>query len=139
MSSGYVRRPQNTARVKRRDLEHPEQVALFQWVALKKCSITLLELLYAIPNAGKRPGAAGPRMVAEGLKSGVWDMFLPVARNGKHGLYIEMKIGKNKLTFSQEDFGLAVACQGYATAVCYSWHEAAREILDYLGYEEVEI
>lgn len=126
--------------MKRRNLEHEEQVALYQWAALHYRKMPELEwLLFAIPNAGKRPGAAGPWMAAEGLKSGVWDNFLSVASRGCNGLYIEMKVGRNTLSFNQQTFKEWVAKKGYDAVVCNSWQEAAREIVNYLGVEGVEI
>ena len=41
-------------------------------------------------------------MKRQGVKAGVPDICLPVARNGYHGLYIELKAGKNKATKNQE-------------------------------------
>lgn len=136
LALAFPRRP----RTKRRHLEHPEQVALFQWAAFNYAKMPELEmLLFAIPNAGKREGGAGPWMVAEGLKSGVFDTFLAVARQDCHGMFIEMKAGRNKLSDNQQRFKQAVDAQSFAAVVCYSWIEAAHEIVDYLGVEGVRI
>jgi len=51
--------------------------------------------------------------------------------HGYHGLYIEMKYGKNKLTKNQSEFGEFVHAQGYLTAICYNWEEAKRVISNY--------
>lgn len=75
--------------------ESQEQQRLFQWARMESGRFPELELLYHIPNEGKRSRATGRRMVAEGLKKGVPDICLPVARGGSHGLYIELKRTKD--------------------------------------------
>lgn len=66
------------------------------------------------------------------IKSGVPDICLPVANNGFHGLYIELKFGKNKATKAQEEYMAMLNAQGYKTAVCYGAEKAGEEILAYL-------
>lgn len=60
------------------------------------------------------------------------DLCLPVARGKYHGLYIEMKYGKNKTSENQNIWLKALAAQGYAAAVCYGWQEAQELITKYL-------
>lgn len=73
-----------------------EQQALFQWAAYNETIIPELKLLHAIPNGGKRYKATAVRLKKEGVRSGVPDVFLPVARHDKHGLYVEMKAYRGK-------------------------------------------
>lgn len=61
-------------------------------------------------------------------------MCLPVPRNGFHGLYIEMKYGRNKTTDQQKEWLKELAAQGYFTAVCYGAEEAKRVISKYLEF-----
>jgi hypothetical protein len=68
---------------------------------------------------------------AQGMLSGVPDLFLPVPKNGYHGLFIEMKYGSNKVTENQEKFLQNAANVGYAISVCYSANEAIKRIEDY--------
>jgi hypothetical protein len=100
--------------------EHQEQVALFWMIRHDE----RFRWLYAVPNGGKRYITTAIALQKEGVRAGVWDLFLPVARHGAHGLYIEMKFGNNKLTPSQREFGEYVKSQGYKTAVCWSAEEA---------------
>lgn len=100
--------------------EHDEQVKLFQWAAHRLGVYPELALMFAIPNAGERRGSQGGWMVAEGLKRGVPDVCLPVARGGYHGLFLELKHGRNKATVEQLYWDL----QGDA--------EKVRELLDEL-------
>lgn len=93
--------------------EHLEQVAFFRMVELMKGRHPELCWLHAIPNGGARTASVGAKMKAEGVKRGVWDVFLPYPKGNWHGLYIEMKYGKNGLTQEQKEFGAFVDGQGY--------------------------
>ena len=70
------------------------------------------------------------------LLRGVPDLCLPVARNGKHGLYVEMKWQNNKTTEKQDWWLEQLRQQGYETAVCWSAEEAMDTIAGYLGVME---
>lgn len=115
--------------------EHAEQAALFAWAALMESRIPELALLYAVPNGGARHPAVAAKLKAEGVKRGVLDTCLPVARRGYHGAYCEMKVGRNRLTPEQEVWAHRLGCEGYYVTVCYSWEDAARTLTWYLGYD----
>ena len=55
--------------------EHTEQVALFDWARANEPRHLQLGLLFAIPNGGKRHVGTGRKLKAEGVKSGVPDIF----------------------------------------------------------------
>ncbi|MDY4975307.1 MAG: VRR-NUC domain-containing protein [Clostridia bacterium] len=112
--------------------ESSEQVSLFEWCEYSLGKYPQLSLLFHVPNGGFRSAATAGRMKAEGVKAGVPDLCLPVARGGYHGLFIEMKAGKNKPTERQNKWLADLQEQGYLTAVCYGWEEAARLLTDYL-------
>jgi hypothetical protein len=114
--------------------EHLQQAALIDWTKRPevKQRYPLLEWLYAVPNGGDRVMAVAVKLKAEGLKSGVWDLFLPIPRSGYHGFYIEMKYGKNALSPEQVKFGEFVIEQGYKTAVFYCWLDARDALIEYL-------
>lgn len=95
--------------------EHDEQTALFQALAY----LPAAKWVFAIPNGGLRNMQVAIKLKAEGAKRGVWDIFVPVARGGHHGLFIEMKFGKNKLTAEQTEFRQFVEEQGYCCKVFY--------------------
>jgi hypothetical protein len=118
--------------------EAGEQIALFQWIRLQQRVWPELRLAHHIPNGaylGKDRAAAARHMAklkALGLKPGVFDVFLPVARHGWHGLYIEMKATKGELSDEQEEFGRSVANEGYAVFICRNFDQAQKVILGYL-------
>ena len=83
--------------------ESVEQQKLFAWAEIARMipEYKGIELMYHIPNEGKRSNYTGGKMKKEGMKNGVSDVCLPLARGIYHGFYIEMKYGKNKLTDEQ--------------------------------------
>jgi hypothetical protein len=61
------------------------------------------------------------------------DICLPVARTGKHGLYIELKRKSGgRVSDNQAWWIESLAAEGYAVAVCYGLDEAISEITKYI-------
>ncbi len=118
--------------MRRQNLEHLDQVALFEWAARLEKRQPLFGMLYAIPNAGKRTKFQGKWLKDEGLKPGVPDICLPVPRHGYHGLYIELKIPPNGPTSEQLDWLKALRNQGYKSVLCNGQDQAKQVIADYL-------
>jgi hypothetical protein len=116
--------------------EHEEQVALFAWAAAQEEFFPELALLFAIPNGGYRPMATAAMLRAEGVKAGVPDCCLPVARGRFHSLWIEMKRKPNKPTETQELWIARLRAAGCMAVVCYSADEAIRVIGHYLFLDE---
>jgi VRR-NUC domain len=63
-----------------------------------------------------------------GVKKGVADFFLALPLNGKAGLWIELKVDKNKPSKEQQAFLNRKAQRGYE-AICVWGTEAAREAI----------
>ena len=112
--------------------ESDEQIALFQWAALQTRKHPELELLYHIPNGGHRHKTTAIRLKREGVKAGVPDLCLPVPRGIYHGLYIELKAGRNNPTDNQARWLQALTVNGYYATVCHGWEAAMEVILRYL-------
>ena len=113
--------------------EEVEQTCLFRWAAYSLGAHPELKLLHAIPNGGKRSKSEAARMKAAGVKAGVPDMFLPVARGGSHGLYIELKrIKGGRVSAEQLAWMEELTREGYTCAVCHGWEEARKVIQTYL-------
>lgn len=124
----------NIARMKAS--EATEQIKLFEWAKKNEEFIPELKLIYHVPNEGKRKVQTGKIMKAEGMKSGVPDICLPVSRDGYGSLYIEMKFGKNKPTEEQNIFMNDLRSAGNKAEVCYSAIAAREVIRHYLRRSE---
>lgn len=114
------------------DNEAGAQEALFSWIGYQLGRYPELKLAYHIPNGGKRDARTAANLKRQGVKAGVPDIHLPVARGGYHGLYIELKVGKNKQTEKQKEWQRELTKQGYLSVVCYGWQEAAEQLVNYL-------
>ena len=109
--------------------EAQEQTTLFQWAAMMAGKWPELKLCYHIPNGGSRNPIEARHLKEQGVKAGIPDIFLPCARGGWHGLYIEMKRRKGcRVSVEQKKMILALRDQGYRVEVCEGW-EQARDII----------
>lgn len=89
---------------------------------------------FAIPNGGLRNKIVAARLKKEGAVSGVWDVLiaLPSAKYmNRSGLWIEFKVGYNKLTDNQKEFRAANE-KHYDFAVCYTLEAAIKATNEYL-------
>lgn len=105
--------------------EDAEQEAVVEY-----CELLHIPIVH-IPNEGKRSLSYAARMKRMGLRSGFPDLLVPLARGGYHGLFIEMKYGKNKTTKEQKEWLERLSAEGYACAVCYNAAEAIKTIESY--------
>jgi hypothetical protein len=119
----------------RNDREHQEQVALFRWISLMRPKHPELSMAFAIPNGGHRHIAVARKLKSEGVMRGVPDIFLAHPAQGRHGLFIEMKSEKGKVSPEQAEWLSYLNGDGYAAFTCYSWIEAAQCMADYLGID----
>jgi hypothetical protein len=120
----------------RTDDESGQQEALFVWAAYNTQRMPELEYMHHIPNGGKRDAKTAVALKRQGVKAGVPDICLPAPRGEYHGLYIELKAGKNKTTEKQSHWLEYLHDHGYYTAICYGWELAAELIERYLKHTE---
>lgn len=106
--------------------EATEQMAVVAW-----CDYSGIPVFH-IPNEGKKSYAAANVLKNMGLRRGVPDLFVPVPVGRHHGLFIEMKFGKNKTTAEQDKWLELLNRQGYIATVCWGFQEAKQEIQDYM-------
>jgi hypothetical protein len=113
--------------------ENEIQSALMEWARSYERLKPELKLLFHIPNGAQKSIAGGRLFKRLGQKSGVPDLFLPVARGGFHGLWIELKSINGKVSPAQRYWIGELEAQGYAVEVCRDWLKAAQLIFDYLN------
>lgn len=128
-------KPVDPAQIAKVPTEHAQQVALFAWAALQFSQYPELKLMFAIPNGGERNKIVAAHLKAEGVKSGVPDIFLPVPRGTYHGLFIELKKVGGSAQASQKDFIAALQRNGYGACVCVGYEAAKDTILSYLKWQ----
>lgn len=112
--------------------ELANQAALFELAALLETQCPGLELMFHVPNEGKRSVYTGAELKRAGLKKGVPDVMLPVARKGYNGLAIELKAGKNKPTEEQKKWLMGLAGEGWLCYVCRGYEAAATVLGEYM-------
>lgn len=117
----------------RTNREEVEQRLLITWCRFHEERHTELKLIFHVPNGGLRSKSEAKRFKACGVKSGVPDLFLPVARNGSNGLFIELKTEKGKVSKEQKFWIDELNKQGYTAVVCYGWTDAVGVLCAYLG------
>jgi predicted dehydrogenase len=145
---------------RRANPEHEQQSLLFSWLALHEEQIPEFKNAFAVPNAARRSPRQGAWMKAEGMRAGVPDVVLAVLRfedgvsekgrthcivDGEFNnylrvygsLYIEMKAPGASPRQSQKDWADRLEAQGMKVIRrCVGWQEAAKHMLEYLGWEE---
>ncbi len=92
-----------------------------------------VKYLFATPNGGHRHIAVAAKLKAEGARSGVPDLFLPLPIPGASaGLWIEMKAPGGTVTQNQDDYLRFLSEVGFTTEVCYSAQAAVDAIREHL-------
>lgn len=116
--------------------EADHQANVIAWSQLHRDRFPELCLLHHIPNGGSRDLREAARLKTQGVRAGVPDLCLPVARGKYHGLYIEMKTETGRPTTEQKWWGEQLLAQGYMWGVCHGWESAVRALEWYLGLGE---
>ena len=107
--------------------EKDDQIALFDWASYRPD----LKLMCHIGNEGKRSVQHTVMMLRMGMKPGVPDIMLPVAKGRYHGLFIELKRKDGgRLSPAQREWQKALIEEGYAACVCKGFEEA-KETIDW--------
>ena len=105
--------------------EHKLQVAICKYLDL--CGYEF----FAIPNGGLRNIKVAAKLKQEGVKAGVADIFVALSNGKYHGLFIELKVGKNRQQPNQKIFEQKVVENGYQYKVVRSIDEMIAVIREY--------
>ena len=121
--------------------EHGHQRAIFCWAQQNTHKYPALDLLFAIPNGGKRDKITAGKLKAEGVKAGVPDICLAVSTSHSAALYIELKRPKDKgkaktkgvVGNKQAEWSAKLIKYGNAVCVAYGWEHAVDILESYLS------
>ncbi|MGH8382608.1 VRR-NUC domain-containing protein [Pseudomonas sp.] len=133
----FAAKPQCKKRV---DREGQEQAALMQELQLR--FPVAAKLIYHVPNGGHRVKAVAAKLKAQGVKAGIPDLVLPMARGGYFGLYIEFKAKPPfdaPVSASQDACLQALLGQGYLAIVCRGSIDAVEAIRSYLLLPQTKV
>lgn len=106
-----------------------QQEAIEQCTVINYCDMRGFPVFH-IPNGGSRNKLEAANLKKQGVRAGVPDLFFPVARWGYHGLFIEMKAGRNKATQAQNKWITLLEKNGYIARVCHGF-DGAGDLIDW--------
>ena len=109
-----------------------EQAKVIAWARANENNYPYLWMLHSSLNGVKMTKAQAGREIAQGMLSGVPDLFLPVKNNNFVGLYIEMKSTKGRVSVEQSRYLKCAAENGYSVVVCSSAVDAINTIKAHL-------
>lgn len=108
--------------------EHEEQVKVVTY--LNKRGF----LNFAIPNGGHRHFVEAVKLKRSGVQPGVPDLYVPMARKGYHGLFLELKRTKGGVISEYQQYWIEqLTKQGYLAVIVKGAEEAIRVIEDYFN------
>ena len=110
--------------------ESEEQEALFAW-----CLANGIDMVH-IPNERKCTAYVAGQLLRQGMRKGFPDNFIPIARGGFHGLFIELKRAKKSLSKKspeQREWVKKLNAAGYKAVFCYGAEEAKKVISEYIS------
>lgn len=116
-------------------LEQQIQKSVIKWALLVPYKgRSLGYYLHHSPNGGYRNQIEASNFKKMGVQAGYPDLLMDIARNGYHGLRIELKRSpKEKLTKNQEERLAVLREEGYCAEVCTGVHDAIETIKNYMG------
>jgi VRR-NUC domain len=108
--------------------EKEEQRTAVQWLSLNKI------LFYPVANGRKATIVEAMELKRLGVRPGVPDLVIPIARKGFHGMYVEMKRKQRGIVSAEQKFWLqALTEQGYYAVVAKGSNHFINLVNDYLG------
>ena len=111
--------------------EQVEMIIIFDWIRKQK----LHKVAFHIANERKTTPQGGALLRRMGVLAGVSDIFLARAKNGFHGLFLEIKADGGKLSPNQIEFLKSMDTEGYDTDTCVGHKAAIQRISEYLGLQ----
>ena len=119
------------SRKKPTDAEHKLQCACVRWFRLKFPK--LRNILFAVPNGGRRDAVTGAKLKEEGATSGVSDLILLRSNRFYGALCVEMKKPGGYQSPAQKELQKDAEANGAKYVVCRSLDEFMKVVTDYLN------
>lgn len=127
-------------RATRVDREGAEQKVLMRWLFGEKARggdlANVYDHTYHVPNGGQRSKVTAAALKGQGVKAGVSDLVVALARGGYHGLYLEFKAtppDHAALADSQRAWLARMEQQGYCAVLARGLEEAKAAIREYMS------
>ncbi|WP_278438349.1 VRR-NUC domain-containing protein [Pseudomonas oryzihabitans] len=123
-----------TSRARPIDWEGNEQTALFTWIDRQYPRES--KLIYHVPNGGHRHKATAGKLKGQGVRAGMPDINVDIARGGYFGMRIEFKATPPHdaaVSPSQLSALHRLTDQGYLAIVCRGVDDARVHLAAYLG------
>ena len=109
--------------------ETVEQINLMAWLSTMP---DVYPYVLHIPNERQCTSQQGRILKRMGVKSGVSDLFIAIPKEGYHGMWLELKAPKGKLSDNQMKFMRDMSEQGYLAVCSMGFEVAKKAILEYL-------
>lgn len=117
-------------RKKASDNEHRLQCACVRWF---RCAYPRLrDILFAVPNGGRRDAVTGAKLKEEGATAGVSDLILLRSNSSYGALCVEMKTPKGSQSPAQKNWQNEIENMGNKYVVCRSFEDFKREVTEYI-------
>lgn len=126
-------------KARRNDWEAIEQKQLFDWLDLQYPKES--KLIYHVPNGGKRDAITAKKLQGQGVKAGIPDICIDLARGGYFGMRIEFKPNrahKSTVSPAQQATLYLLNDAGFYATVCYGFEDARQAITAYLTLPKTE-
>lgn len=112
--------------------EYQIQCAIIEWFDLKYPEYS--QRFFHIPNGGYRDKFEAFRLVKSGVRKGVSDLMLAVPYGNYHGMFLEIKSFKGKLSKYQREFLLTSGNLGYYSCVANTLEQGIFFIDGYMNH-----
>jgi hypothetical protein len=111
--------------------ERDVHIAIVSWFNLQYPK--LKDDFHHFANERKCSIVYGALLKRMGVKAGVSDFHLAIASGGFHGLWMELKVEKGKLSLDQSKFLERKRARGYCGVAVWGFEEATETIVRYLN------
>lgn len=116
--------------IKKEPSESEIQTAFFEWLAIAYPKVR--EITFAIPNGEFRHIRTAVKLKKTGVLKGCPDIMCPIPNDSFHGLFIEFKSAKGKLSKEQEAIIGKLMVNGYCCQMFNDWIKAKDFLINYL-------